>query len=199
MGRTRQLYYVNLGLGYNMVEDIFSQVRTLIPGEKTQITWENISGRKEYEVSTWGGLTINKKLKVNLSGSYTYNVYSDFDKTVNRYRNGGSFTSNMNSTWTPKDVLNFTGSFTFNRFANPQGFARWNWSMNVGAQRKFLDKKLTITVNVIDPFIQETKNFTYGSNFVLRSFNTAQTRNFRLSVGYNFTKTAKKKVPTPKK
>ena len=49
LGRTKPLYYINLGLGYNIVENIFSQVRTLIPGEKTQITWENISGRKEYE------------------------------------------------------------------------------------------------------------------------------------------------------
>lgn len=198
LGRTKQLYYVNLGLGYNVVEDIFSQVRTLIPGEKTQITWENISGRKEYEVSTWGGLTINKKLKVNLSASYTYNVYGEFDKTVNRYRNGGSFTSNLNSTYTPKDILNFTGSFTFNRFANPQGFARWNWSMNVGVQRKFFDKKLIVTFNIIDPFLQETKNYTYGINYTLQSFSTAQTRNFRLSVGYNLTKTAKKK-PVPVK
>jgi outer membrane receptor protein involved in Fe transport len=194
LGRTKQLYYINLGLGYNIVENIFSQVRTLIPGEKTQITWENISGRKEYEISSWGGLTITKKWKANLSASYTFNLYSDFDKTVNRYRNGGSFTSNFNSTFTPKDIWNYTGSFTFNRFANPQGYARWNWSMNVGIQRKFLEKKLTVTFNIIDPFIQETKYYTYGTNFTLKSFNTAQTRNFRLSVGYNFTKVAKKPI-----
>ncbi|HEY6063480.1 MAG TPA: outer membrane beta-barrel family protein [Chitinophagaceae bacterium] len=199
LGRTRQLYYINIGLGYNIVENIFSQVRTLIPGEKTQITWENISGRKEYEVSTWGGLTITKKLKTNLSASYTYNQYSSFDKTVNRYRNGGSFTSNINSTFTPKDVWNFTGSFTFNRFANPQGYARWNWSMNMGIQRKFFDKKLTLTFNIIDPFMQENRSYTQGPNFILQSFNTNRTRNFRLSVGYNFTKTAKKKIMVPKK
>ena len=196
LGRTKQLSYINLGLGYNIVENIFSQVRALLADGKTQITWENISGRREYEISTWGGITINKKLKVNLSASYTYNVYSDFDKIVNRYRNGGSFTSNMNSTYTPKDVLNFTGSFTFSRFANPQGFARWNWSMNMGIQRKFFDKKLIVTFNIIDPFLQETRNFTYGPNFTLQNFSTLQTRNFRLSAGYNFTKTAKKKTTT---
>lgn len=199
LGRTKQLFYINLGLGYNVVQDIFSQVRTLLADGKTQITWENISGRKEYEVSTWGGLTINKKLKTNLSASYTFNEYSTFDKTVNRYRNGGSFTSNISSTFTPKDILNFTGSFTFNRFATPQGFARWNWSMNVGVQRKFFDKKLTVTVNVIDPFLQESRNYTYGTNFNLQSYSTAQTRNFRLSLGYNFTKAAKKKPVSPVK
>jgi len=172
-------------------------VRTLLPDGKTQITWENISGRKEYELSSWGGLSISKKWKLNLSASYTYNEYSAFDKTVNRYRNGGSFTSNINSTYTPKDIWNLTGSFTFNRFANPQGFARWNWSLNTGIQRKFFAKKLTVTFNLIDPFRQQNRTYTYGTNFNLQSFNTAQTRNFRLSVGYNFTKTAKKK-PAPK-
>lgn len=194
LGRTKSLYFVNLGVGYNMVENIFSQVRTLIPGEKTQITWENISGRVEYEVSTWGGLTINKKLKTNLSASYTFNEYSTFDKSVNRYRNGGSLTSNVNSTYTPKDILNFTGSFTFNRFANPQGYARWNWSINVGVQRKFFNKKLTATLNIIDPFLQQSRNYTYGTNFNLQSFSTAQTRNFRLSLGYNFTQVPNKPV-----
>ena len=192
LGKTKKLYFINLGLGYNIVENIFSQVRTLIPGEKTQITWENISGRKEYELSAWGGLSVTKKLKVNGSASYTFNEYSAFDKMVNRYRNGGSFTSNINSTYNPKDILNFTGSFTFNRFANPQGYARSNWSMNLGIQRKFLDKKLTVTANIIDPFVQQSRNYTYGSNFYLQSFSTAQTRNFRLSVGYNFTKKVKK-------
>ncbi len=198
LGKTKKLFFINLGLGYNIVQNIFSQVRTLIPGEKTQITWENISGRKEYEMSTWGGLTVTKKLKVNLSASYTFNEYSAFDKMVNRYRNGGSFTSNINSTFSPKEIQNFTGSFTFNRFANPQGYARWSWSMNVGIQRKFLDKKLTVTANIIDPFVQQSRNYTYGTNFNLQSFSTAQTRNFRLSVGYNFTKVAKKLVPKPK-
>ena len=194
LGRTKTLYYLNLGLGYNIVQDIYSQVRTLLPDGKTQITWANISGRKEYELSTWGGLTINKKLKTNLSASYTFNEYSSFDKTTNRYRNGGSFTSNINAVYTPKDIINYTGSFIFNRFANPQGYARWNWSMNIGIQRKFFAKRLTVTANIIDPFLQENRTFTYGPNFNLQSFSTAQTRNFRLSLGYNFTKMAKKPV-----
>lgn len=192
LGNTQKMYFINAGLGYNIVENIFSQVRTLLTDGKTQITWENISGRKEYELSSWGGLTVSKKLKLNLSASYTYNEYSAFDKTVNRYRNGGSFTSNINTTYTPKDIWNVTGSFSFNRFANPQGYVRWNWSMNIGMQRKLLARKMTITINIIDPFLQENKTVIYGPNFSLQSFSTAQTRNFRLSAGYNFTKTAKK-------
>ena len=199
LGRNKPKYYINMGMGYNIVQKIFSQVRTLLPDGKTQITWENISGRKEYEVSSWGGVTISKKWKTNISGSYTYNQYSSFDKRVNRYRDGGSFTSNINSTFTPKDIFVLTGSFTFNRFASPQGYARWSWSMNLGIQRKFFDKKLVLTANIIDPFLQENRSFTYGSNFILRSYSTAQTRNFRLSVAYNFSNAPKKKFVLPVK
>ena len=200
IGRTQAKYYINFGAGYNKVKAIFSQVRTLLADGKTQITWENISGRKEYEVSTWSGITITKKLKLNGSASYTYNKYSTFDITVRKFRNGGSFTSNINSVFMPTDVWNITGGFNVNRFGNPQGFARWNTSMNMGLQKKFFKKKMSVTVNVIDPFVnQQRRIFTYGTNFNLESYSVTNTRNFRLSVAYNFTKTPKKKLVIQKK
>ena len=82
MGRTKKSFYVNLGMGYNKVNDIFSLVRTLMPDGKTEITWQNSSGRKEYEVSTWSGYTISKRSKINASASYTFNRYSDFDRRM---------------------------------------------------------------------------------------------------------------------
>ncbi|HUM96673.1 MAG TPA: TonB-dependent receptor [Chitinophagaceae bacterium] len=194
-GRTKPKYFINLGMGYNIVEDVFSTVRTLLPDGKTQVTWENISGRKEYEISTWNGITLTKKLKLNFSTSFNYNKYSNFDKTVRKFRDGGSFTSNLSYNYIPTDLWSFTGRFNLNRFANPQGYARWTTSMNIGLQRKFFSKKLIITINAIDPFVQQrNKSYTYGTNFNLESFSTTQTRNYRLSVAYNLTKTPKKPV-----
>ncbi len=194
VGRTKPKYYVNLGMGYNIVEDVFSQVRTLLANAVTQVTWENISDRKEYELSSWNGVTISKKWKVNFSASYTYNKYSEFDKTVRKFRDGGSFTSNINSAFLPTDLWSIHGGFNINRFSNPQGYARWNTSMNLGVQRKFFRKKLVITVNTIDPFAnQQRRIFTYGTNFNLENYSSTRTRNFRISVAYNFTKMQKKK------
>jgi outer membrane receptor protein involved in Fe transport len=127
LGRSKNSFYANLGFGFNSVEDLFSRLR-ITP---TEITWQNISGRKEYEVSTWSGFSVNKKFRINFSASYIYNAYSAFDKTNRKFRNGGSFTSNLNTNYTWKDIYNATGSFTFNRFANPQGTARSNLSMNL--------------------------------------------------------------------
>lgn len=196
IGRTKTKYFVNLGFGYNSVEDIFSQVRTLLPDGKTQITWENISGRKEFEVSTWNGITLSKKLRVNFSSSYTYNKYSSFDRTVRKFRDGGSFTSNLNFIYNPTDMWSFNGGFNINRFASAQGFARWNTSMNMGLMRRLFNKRMTITLSTVDPFVnQQRRTFTYGPNFSLESYSLTRTKNYRFTIGYNFSNAPKKKSP----
>ena len=203
IGKWNTLYYINASLGYDALQNIYSSIRTLQPDGKTDITWQNISGRKEYQASTWGGYTISKKSKINVSVGYTYNVYSRHDKDVRKFRDGGSLYSTFNGGYQFSDLLNSNVSLTFNRFANPQGSVRTALSMNIGAQRKFLNKKLIISVNVIDPFRQQqNKIFTYGTNFTLESYNATQTRNFRIAAAYIFSKNVKKKkavVKTSKK
>jgi len=193
LGRNHDKYYLNVGLGYNIVQDVFAQIRTLQPDGKTFITWKNIDDRQEYELSTWDGYTFSKKLRVNFSASYTYNRYSDFDKKTYNYRDGGSINSNLNGNYAPKDVWNFNAGLTFNRFANPQGYVRWNTSMNLGLQRKFFHKRFIITANIIDPIQQqENRTYTYGTNFNHESYSFTQTRNYRLTLTWNF-------IPVPKK
>jgi hypothetical protein len=195
LGKTHKSFYANFGLGYNVVDDVFAQIRTRLSDTTTQITWENISARKEYEMSTWSGYTLSKHTRINISASYTYNTYSDFDKNIRKYRNGGSFTSNLNANYVWKDLYTATGSFSFNRFANPQGTVKSTLSMNIGLQAKMMKKKLTATLNIIDPFFeQQNRTFTYGTNFNLESYSTTQTRNFRLTLGYNLTRSKKKTV-----
>jgi hypothetical protein len=192
LGRSTRTFYANIGIGYNKVADIYSQIRTRV-GDTTKTTWENINTRQEYEISTWSGYTASKKVKVNLSASYTYNKYNVITKDL-KFKNGGTFTSNLNSNYLLSDLYNLTGSFTFNRFANPQGSVRSSLSMNIGFQAKLLKKKLTLTMNMIDPLLQQqSRVITYGSNFTLENVNTTQTRNLRLTASYNLTKMPKKK------
>lgn len=194
-GKTGEKYYTNLGFGYNIVQDVFSQIRTRQADGTTETTWQNIDDRHEYEVSSWSGYTFSKQFRVNFSASYTINKYSLYDRTVNKYRNGGTLTSNFNASYIPKDVWNITTGFTFNRFANPQGTVRSNIRLNVGIQRKFFSKRFIVTLNVVDPFAkQEYRSFTYGPNYNLESFSSTGTRNFRLTLGYSFTGLGKKVV-----
>ncbi len=192
-GKWNKLYNVNISVGYNALQDIYSAIRSLQPDGKTTITWQNLSGRKEYEANTWGGYTINKKAKVNVSLGYIYNVYSAHDRTVNRYHNGGSVFSTLNGSYIFNPLLNANISITFNRFANPQGTVRSSQSMNIGVQQKFLKKKLLLALSLIDPFRQQqNKYFTYASNFNLESYSTTRTKNFRIALSYIFSKNVKK-------
>ena len=192
IGKWAKLYNVNLSLGYNVLKDIYSSIRTLQPDGKTTITWQNLSGRKEYEINGWGGYTINKKAKINLSLGYTYNEYSLHDRTVNRYHNGGSVFSTLNGSYLFNPLLNANISITFNRFANPQGTVRSSQSMNIGVQQKLFKKKLVLALSMIDPFReQQNKYFTYASNFNIESYSTTRTKNFRLSLSYMFSKKPK--------
>lgn len=187
-GKAISKYYYNVGLGYNVVDEIFATVRTLIGSGKTTITWQNISAKKEYEISGWGGYNFSKTFRVNLNGGYTYSAYSEYDINVNKYRNGGSINSKINFTYIPGDLWNFSGSMNFNRYANPQGSVRSTVAMNFGLQRKFFQKKLQATLNLIDPFIQQSyDNLTVGSNFRVISSGLTETRNFRLTLTYLFT------------
>jgi hypothetical protein len=186
------LYNVNFSLGYNVLKDIYSSIRTLQPDGKTTTTWQNLSGRKEYEINGWGGYTISKKAKINMSLGYTYNEYSLHDRTVNRYHNGGSVFSTLNGSYLFNPLLNANISITFNRFANPQGTVRSSQSMNIGVQQKLFKKKLVVAVSMIDPFRQQqNKYFLYASNFNIESYSTTRTKNFRISLSYMFSKKPK--------
>ncbi|RYY69438.1 MAG: hypothetical protein EOO13_09530 [Chitinophagaceae bacterium] len=199
-GYWKKKYNINFSVGYNALQDIYSSLRSLSADGKTFTSWYNLSGRKEYETSAFGGVNIGKKLKVNVSGSYTYNVYSDHDKKVNRYHDGGSMHSSMNGNYQWSPIMNFTGNFTFNRFANPQGSVRNRLSMSLGAQRKFFKKNLSISLNVVDPFSQQqNSNFIYAPNYNLETYSMSNSRNFRIAAAYTFKKKPKKKAPVKKK
>ena len=186
LGKNTNSFYLNYGLSFNRVQDIFSQITTLEPDGTTQTTYENISDRTEYGTSTWTGYTFSHAFRVNAGASYTYNVYGSYDHEVNNYHDGGSLYSNLNCTFTPTKLWNLTGSFLMNRYANPQGNSSGYVSMNMGVQRKFFDRKFIVTLNVTDPFVQQhSMSYTYGNGFNLESYSSTQTRNFRLTLSYD--------------
>ncbi len=199
-GYWKKKFNLNISAGYNALQEIYSSIRSLQPDGKTITTWQNLSGRKEYEASFWGGLNLGKKLKLNASTAYAYNVYSAFDRKTNRYRNGGSLNSSLNVNYQRDPLTSLAANFTYHKFATPQGSARNNLSMNVGLQRKFFKKNATFGINIVDPFRQQqNKNFIQAPNYNLESFSSTQSTNIRFTAAYNFKKKVKKKKSvTPK-
>lgn len=186
-------YYVNFTAGYNQVKDIIQSIRTLIPGDKTQITYNNITDRKEYEATIFGGYTFSRKLRMNASMGYTYNQYSAYDRQVNRYRNGSTYYANINYNYMLSDRITFEGNVRYNSIADAQGRSRSSIKQNIGVQSRWMNKQLTVGLLLIDIFSQQQFNrTTYGANYTLQSVTASQTRNIRLTIAYNLLKNKKK-------
>jgi ferric enterobactin receptor len=187
-------YYFNTSVGYNRVKNVFNTIRNLVPSGKTEVTWQNISDRNEYEASIWGGYTFSRKFRINASVGYSFNEYGEKEKLLYKYRNGGTFYTSFNYSYTPNPLLSFEGNARYNSFADPQGRSRSNITMNLGVQHKFFNKRLNVSFHVIDPVsTQQFTTFTYGRNFLLESHNKAKTKNFRIAVGYQLNKVVQKK------
>lgn len=192
-------YYINTSLGYNKVRNVINSIRSLTVASKTQTTFVNIADRQEYQASAWGGFTFSKRFRVNGSVGYTFNQYSDREKTLYKYRDGGTFYTSVNYTYTPSNVLTFEGSTRYSSFADPQGRSRSNLNMNLGVQKRFFDRRLIVSINVVDPFTtQQYTTNTYGTNFSIESFSSTNTRNFRLTVSYQLNRVVQKKVLSDK-
>ncbi len=194
IGKNYKKFNYNASVGFNSLLNLYVPIRTLQPDGKTFITYENITSRKEYEASLWGAYSLAKNSKISGSLGYSYNKYDAFGKSVLRYRNGGSLTSNVNGTYNPKDKIQFGAAVTYNRFANPQGTVRSNVSMSFNVQQKIFRKTIIVTLSAVDPFTtQQNTTFTYGNNFILQNYSYTKTRNFKINLAYNFIKKKKLK------
>jgi hypothetical protein len=200
LGLGKGKYYINASIGYNRVKDIFKTIRTLIESGKTQTTYMNISSRQELETSIWGGYTFSRKLRMNASTGYTYNKYSELDIKLFNYRNGSTFYTSINYSFNPSTLTTLDGNARFSSFADPQGRATSNLTMNLGIQHKFFNKRLIVSFNAIDPIkAQKFVTYTYGAKFSSENYNSTRTRNFRIGVSYQLNKVVQKSKLSEKK
>jgi hypothetical protein len=199
VGLVKGKYYINTSVGYNKVKDVFNTIRTLVENGLTQITWQNIADRQEWEASIWGGYTFTKKFRVNTSAGYSYNIYGEEQIRLYKYRNGGSFYTSINYSFTPNTLTTLDGNARYSSYADPQGRARSNLQLNLGIQRKFFDKRVIVSFNAID-FITPQKfvTYTYGAKFNLENYNSTNTRNFRIAVAYQLNKVVQTKTLSEK-
>lgn len=181
-------FNIGLSAGYSKIKDVFNSIRTLTDSGKTITTYQNISDQEEFHASVWSGITV-KKLRFNISGGWNYNKYSDREKQLYKFVDGGGFYSGCNISFTPDNLTNLEANTRYSNYASPQGSARSNISMSLGVQRKFLNKQLIVAFNAIDPFgLLHYHGYTYAPNFTIESYSSVNSQNFRLTVSYQISK-----------
>ena len=178
-------FNIGFSLGYGKIKEVFSSIRTLIDSGKTQTTYQNISNQEEYHTNAWMGVSVSKKIRLNISGGMNYNSYSSKVKQLYKYINGGSYYTALNFIYSPDNLTVVQLNTRYSSFANPQGRTRSNINMTMGVQRKFLKKQLIVGITAIDPFgLLKYTGYTVAPNFIIDSYSTTNTQNFRLAISY---------------
>ena len=186
-GRSSSRLQFNGGVGYNRVSGIFALVRSLKEGGVTEATWYNIGDKDEYEGSGWVSWTPKKSLKLDGNLTYTYNRFERTVVEANRFRNGGSLQARLGVNCTPSPVWGLNANLSLDRIANPQGAVRSTLSTIIGGQCRLFDRRLTLALNVTDPFFQQRyRSVTEGIRFRTEGYSLTRTRNFRLTVSHSF-------------
>jgi hypothetical protein len=193
IGYSERNFNINGSVGYNKVKNVFNSIRTLLDSGKTQTTYQNISNQDEYVASIWTGITVTRKFKLNISAGYNYTSYSSVEKALYLYHNGGTFYTTFNYSYAPDNLTIIEANNRYGIYASPQGSSRSNINMGLSVQRKFFSKRVMVSLAAIDPFgIQKYHNFTYAPNFNIESYSESNTRNFRLTLSYQISKTLMK-------
>lgn len=114
-----------------------------------------------------------------------------------------------NFSWTASMMANFMLSKTFSgqvtaRYASPQiiaqGLKQDKYSIDLGLRKTFLDRKLSVNLNVRDLLnSNKDKSTTSGTGFSQTSESYFHTRMLNLSVSYNFGNAKAKKADVKKK
>jgi outer membrane receptor protein involved in Fe transport len=182
-------FNINGSFGYNKMKNVFNVIRTLIDSGKTQTTYQNISDQNEYQASFASGITLSKQWRININAGYNYYQYSDKQKTLYKYQDGGSLYSSFSFTFSPDAFTIIEGNTRYSKYANPHGTSRSSVSMAFGVQRKFFNKKMVVALNAVDPFgLLKYSSFTYAPNFYIESHSESNTKNFRLTISYQLSK-----------
>ncbi len=189
-GYVQSKFNLSASLGFNKVKNVFNLISTLIDSSgKTQTTYKNISNQNGYQASFWSGITITSKFKINISAGYNFTEYSDLEKQLYRYQDGGTFYTTFNYSFAPDNLTVIEANNRYNNYASPQGRTHSNINMSLGIQRKFFDKKLVVSFTAIDPLgLQKYNGITTGSNFIVESYSESNSQNFRLSFNYQISK-----------
>ena len=182
-------FNINGSVGYNKVNNVYNVISTLIDSGKTQTTYKNIADQNEYQASVASGYTLNKQWRLNFYTGYNYYQYSSEQKALYKYQDGGTLYSSFSFTYSPDQFTIFDANTRYSKYANPLGSSTSSIFMAFGVQRKFLDKKMVVAVNAVDPFgLLKYSSYTNATNYIVESHSESNTQNFRLTISYQLSK-----------
>ena len=194
---------------YHSTNNVIENVQFLHNGI-LESTFLNVANSQNTGLELISKNSISRFLNLTTSLNMYYNqlksaVYTNpYDATITT-----STPAQNNFSWTASELLNLNFSKTFSgqitaRYSSPQiisqGLKQEKYTVDLGLRQTFLDRKLSVNLNVRDLLnSNKDKSTTSGAGFYQTSESYFNARMVNLSVSYNFGNSKPKKTDLKKK
>lgn len=179
-----------LAVGINNTRDIFTNVIYQADSNATIAyrTWDNLGANKETYIRALGAIPPGGKYFFVIGAQYNHNNYKGLYENKPLEFQRGSWTLFTYHTLKlgKLSVASLSGFVRFNgqlQFYELGNFGQMNMSVN----RQFMQKKLTVTLNVTDLFFTNNNTFTIQQGSINAFGNRlSDTKRFGINLRYNF-------------
>lgn len=186
-------------LGYSSTSSIIERITIVSPNGVSQSTYDNLSTSQYYTANVYGNYRPSKKINLNGGGTVGRIVYQSTSANAIS-RNGFSVYSKAGMSIDLPQRLAFEGNLSYYSNTSAQGTNSGSVSTSFGMRKVFMKNKLKLRIMSVNPFSQSNaRGYTEGLNFTRESFSTTRTRNFAVTISYNFTKVGANSVSKQKK
>jgi len=192
---------------YRQTTGMMSRITTLDTNGISHSTYENLSNGTSYGVELVFAQKLFKWWKINTSGSYFRQQYEG-DNVSTMASSSYSWTSKINSTWSPMKGFDIQTSFYYNSpvvsasgagdhffsGSSGQGKMAENYWADLGIKKDFLKGALSLSFRVADVFkTQKYNSWSWGENYTTTTERNRDSRVVFLGLTYKINGGVKKK------
>lgn len=185
-----QKFNINASANYTFVNNAIERYTTVNADGIAESTYGNIGKRQQGGVFLYGSWNPVPLFRVYLNGGVNYTDMKTNStgalELSNKGFNGRIYAGSQFNL--PKDfTLGVNGGYS-SPWISLQGKGSAHYYVGFSANKSFMKKKLTVSLNVNNPFWKtiEFENTTSDPTFNMRSVNYWSARDFRISVSYRF-------------
>ena len=187
-GKFAAKYNLNVSLNSSFANNTIQSISTMQANGVRITTYENIGKNERHGVNMYGSLRFGTKFTLNSNFGVSY-VSIESNDARNLSNSGFTYNGNLNARvipWKNGSFSAFGGVFSSGVML--QGRSGTQYFNSISYMQEFLDKKLTASLSVSDPFRKKMKyESTFDDpTFTQQSVNYIYNRMLRVNISYRF-------------
>lgn len=174
---------------------IIERITTPIANQAYQTTYDNLGSSSYNTINLYGNYRISKRINLNGGGTLGHMVYQTTNINSKLNRNGYTVQVKGGTQIDIPGKFAFEGNTNYYSNSSAQGRNKGSLTSSFAMRKSFYKNKIRVRLMATNPLGQTSSTtFTQGDTFNKEDYYTINTRNYTLSVSYNFTKVAAKKA-----